>query len=103
MRLARCVHGRHERGWGMPALLVAGGLATGLLAALADLLGASSQDVLFSGQAAVPDLVEEDSAGIVLVLLAAKALGYAICLGCGFEAGRSSRRSSWASRWPRSR
>jgi H+/Cl- antiporter ClcA len=87
MRLARCVHGRHERGWGMPALLVAGGLATGLLAALADLLGASAQDVLFSGQAAVPDLVEEDSAGIVLVLLAAKALGYAICLGCGFRGG----------------
>jgi H+/Cl- antiporter ClcA len=87
MRLAQRVEGQHERGWGMPALLVAGGLATGLLAALADVLGASSQDVLFSGQESVPDLVAEDSAGIVLVLLAAKALGYAICLGCGFRGG----------------
>jgi H+/Cl- antiporter ClcA len=87
MRLARRVDDRRKRGWGMSALLLAGGLATGLLAALADLLGANSQDVLFSGQAAIPDLVEEDSAGIVLVLLAAKALGYAICLGCGFRGG----------------
>jgi H+/Cl- antiporter ClcA len=87
MGLAHRVGRQRERGWGMPALLVAGGLATGLLAALADLLGAGSQDVLFSGEAAVPDLVEEDSAGIVLVLLAAKALGYAICLGCGFRGG----------------
>jgi H+/Cl- antiporter ClcA len=71
----------------MPALLLAGGLTTGLLAALADLLGANSQDVLFSGQASLPDLVEEDSAEIVLVLVAAKALGYAICLGCGFRGG----------------
>jgi H+/Cl- antiporter ClcA len=85
MRLAHGVEGR--RGWSMSAVLLAGGLATGALAALADLLGASSQDVLFSGQAAVPDLVDEDSAGIVLVLLAAKALAYGICLGCGFRGG----------------
>jgi H+/Cl- antiporter ClcA len=87
LRLARRIDGQRERGWSMPALLLAGGLATGLLAALADLLGANSQDVLFSGQASVPDLVAEDSAGIVLVVLAAKALGYAICLGCGFRGG----------------
>jgi len=43
--------------------------------------------VLFSGQASVPNLVEEDAAGIVLVLVAAKALAYAICLGCGFRGG----------------
>jgi H+/Cl- antiporter ClcA len=87
MRLARRVDAQRERGWSMPALLLAGGLATGLLAALADVLGANSQDVLFSGQAALPDLVGEDSAGIVLLLLVAKALGYAICLGCGFRGG----------------
>ena len=72
---------------GMPALLLAGGLAVGLLAQLADLLGGDSQDVLFSGQAAVPHIVAEDSAAIVLVVVAAKALGYAICLGCGFRGG----------------
>ena len=46
---------------GMPLLLVGGGLAVGGLAVLADLLGADSQDVLFSGQASVPDVVAEDS------------------------------------------
>jgi H+/Cl- antiporter ClcA len=73
--------------WGMPALLLGGALAVGLLAQLADVLGGDSRDVLFSGQAAVPALVAEDSAGIVLVVLAAKALAYAICLGCGFRGG----------------
>ena len=46
-----------------------------MLAEVADLLGADSQDVLFSGQASVPTLVAEDSTEIVLVLLLAKALG----------------------------
>jgi H+/Cl- antiporter ClcA len=72
---------------GMAPLLLAGGLATGGLALLADALGADSQDVLFSGQTSIPSLVEQDSAGIVLVLLSAKALGYAVCLGCGFRGG----------------
>ena len=35
----------------------------------------------------MPALVAEDSAKIVLVLLAAKAVAYAICLGCGFRGG----------------
>ena len=72
---------------GMPALLLAGGLAVGVLAVLADALGASSQDVLFSGQASVPTLVAEDSTSIVFVLLAAKALAFGVCLGCGFRGG----------------
>lgn len=72
---------------GMPALLLGGGLAVGALALLADGLGASSQDVLFSGQASIPGLVTEDSTRIVLVLIAAKALAYAVCLGCGFRGG----------------
>jgi H+/Cl- antiporter ClcA len=71
----------------MPVLLLGGGLAVGLLAELADLLGANSQDVLFSGQAGVPDVIAETSGGIVLLLLVAKALGYAICLSCGFRGG----------------
>ena len=71
----------------MAPLLLAGGLAVGLLALVAEGLGADSQDVLFSGQYSLPALVAEDSAKIVLVLVAAKALGYAICLGCGFRGG----------------
>jgi H+/Cl- antiporter ClcA len=71
----------------MPALLLAGGAATGILAAAADALGGDAQDVLFSGQTALPHIVAESSAGVVLVVLAAKALGYAVCLGCGFRGG----------------
>lgn len=76
----------HGRGR-MILLLVAGGLAVGLLALLARALGANSQDVLFSGQSSVPSLVEQGSLKIVLVLLVAKALGYAVSLGSGFRGG----------------
>ncbi|NUO61391.1 MAG: chloride channel protein [Hamadaea sp.] len=71
----------------MPALLLAGGLAVGLLALLARALGANSQDVLFSGQASVGVVATADSTKIVLVLLIAKFLAYAVCLGCGFRGG----------------
>jgi H+/Cl- antiporter ClcA len=71
----------------MPVLLLGGAFVVGALALLADGLGASSQDVLFSGQTSIPNLVSEDSATIVLVLIAAKALAYAVCLGCGFRGG----------------
>jgi H+/Cl- antiporter ClcA len=75
-----------DRRW-MPVLLVAGGLAVGLIAQTADWLGADSQDVLFSGQSGVPSLAAADTTKIVLILLVAKALGYAISLGCGFRGG----------------
>jgi H+/Cl- antiporter ClcA len=77
----------NEQRLGLGPLLLAGGLAVGLLALLADGLGADSEDVLFSGQSSLPDLVAEDSARIVLVLLVAKALAYGTCLGCGFRGG----------------
>ena len=72
---------------GMPVLLIGGGLAVGLLAQAADWLGADSQDVLFSGQASVPNVVAEDSTKIVLILIVAKGLAYAVSLGCGFRGG----------------
>jgi H+/Cl- antiporter ClcA len=67
-------------------LLLAGGLAVGLLAEAAELLGADSQDVLFSGQTSLPVLVT-DSTKIVLILLVAKGAAYAVSLGCGFRGG----------------
>jgi len=76
-----------DRGIGMAALLLAGGLAVGCLAELAEVLGGDSHDVLFSGQAAVPTIVAESSAGVVVVILLAKATAYGICLGCGFRGG----------------
>jgi chloride channel protein, CIC family len=73
--------------YGMPGLLIAGGLAVGLLAELADILGGDSQDVLFSGQDSVPVIIAEDSAWVVLLTLTAKALAYSISLGSGFRGG----------------
>jgi H+/Cl- antiporter ClcA len=84
-RLGKQVAAAPRVGW--PALLLAGGLAVGVLAELADLLGADSQEVLFSGQASVPALLATDSTKIVLVLMVAKALAYAVSLGCGFRGG----------------
>jgi H+/Cl- antiporter ClcA len=84
---ARRLDGLRERRVSMPVLLIGGGLAVGCLAQLADVLGANSQDVLFSGQAALPHVVVEGSAGVVIVLVAAKAIAYGICLGCGFRGG----------------
>ena len=84
-RLAHRIHDLSRPS--MPVLLLGGGLVVGVLAEVADLLGANSQDVLFSGQASVPALVAEDSAKIVLILLVFKGLAYAVSLGCGFRGG----------------
>jgi H+/Cl- antiporter ClcA len=86
-KLATLVDGLGHSRLGMPGLLVGGGLTVGLLALLARWLGADSQDVLFSGQTAIPGLVAESSAGIVVILLVAKAIGYAVSLGAGFRGG----------------
>jgi H+/Cl- antiporter ClcA len=85
--LARRVHVDGHARLGLPVVLLGGALAVGLLAELADLLGASSQDVLFSGQASVPVVIASDSTKIVAILIVAKALAYAISLGCGFRGG----------------
>jgi len=85
-RLGTAVDGRGDR-LGMPALLLGGALAVGLLAELADLLGADPLDVLFSGQASIPAVIGEDSTKIIVVLLVAKFLAYGVSLGCGFRGG----------------
>jgi H+/Cl- antiporter ClcA len=68
-------------------VLFGGALAVGLVAEGAQLLGAGSQNVLFSGQSSLPAEIAETSAATLLVLVVAKAIGYAICLGCGFRGG----------------
>jgi H+/Cl- antiporter ClcA len=72
---------------GMPVLLLAGGVVVGLLAEFADLLGANSQNVLFSGQTSIPAIVTATSTKIVLITVVAKALAYGVSLGCGFRGG----------------
>ena len=85
--LARRLEGEGRARLGLTRLLLGGGAAVGLLALTADGLGADSQDVLFSGQASVPSLVAEDSTKIIVILLVAKGIAYAVSLGCGFRGG----------------
>jgi H+/Cl- antiporter ClcA len=84
-RMGTIVRGLEQRR--LEIVLPLGGLAVGGLAEVANLLGGHANDVLFSGQSSVPTLVGESSAWIVLLLLATKALAYAISLGCGFRGG----------------
>jgi H+/Cl- antiporter ClcA len=85
--LATRLDGLGGRGIGLAVLLLGGALAVGLLAELADLLGADPNEVLFSGQTAIPEIVAESSTGIILLVLATKSVAYAISLGCGFRGG----------------
>ncbi|MGE3254650.1 chloride channel protein, partial [Pseudonocardia sp.] len=68
-------------------VLLGGGAVVGLLALLVRLLGGDSQALLFSGQAAVPEVAAETAVGPILLLVLAKAIGYGICLGCGYRGG----------------
>ena len=86
-RYAGVLDERGPRRLSMPTLLLLGGLAVGLLAQTAQWLGANSQDVLFSGQTGIPDLIAQTSTKVVLILLVAKAVGYSISLGSGFRGG----------------
>src|SRR6476469_8530190 len=76
-----------SRRYGMSTVLLAGGLAVGAIAELGDLLGANSQDILFSGQSSIPAVVASDSTRVVAILIAGKFLAYGISLGCGFRGG----------------
>jgi H+/Cl- antiporter ClcA len=85
-RLAVRIDGLQPR-VAMPVLLLAGGVAVGVLALVGQALGADSQDILFSGQASLGVAVDATSVSLLLVLLVAKGLAYAVCLGAGFRGG----------------
>jgi hypothetical protein len=89
-------------GLGMPALLLGGGLVVGLVAQSADALGADSQDVLFSGQASIPNLLAEGSLGVWSSWWRPRRWATRSVWAPAFAAVRCSRRSSWASGWPHS-
>ena len=84
-RVAEAVRRLHRRRGAV--VLLGGGLVVGLLALLATPVGVRSDEILFSGQTAVPVVVATTSAGAVFVVLTFKALAYAVCLGCGFKGG----------------
>jgi H+/Cl- antiporter ClcA len=71
----------------MGPVLVLGGLVTGVIAQAVVATGGRYDDVLFSGQFAVGDLVTDPDLRMVALVTAAKALAYAVCLGAGFRGG----------------
>jgi H+/Cl- antiporter ClcA len=71
-----------------PAFLVLGGLAVGAIALVFREVANRPEDlVLFSGQGALPALAAETSAGVLVAVLVAKGLAYAVSLGAGFRGG----------------
>jgi H+/Cl- antiporter ClcA len=68
--------------------LVAAGLLVGLLAVSFRAAADRPVDlVLFSGQTELPDVVAEGSASVLLLLVVAKGLAYALSLGVAFRGG----------------
>ena len=74
--------------FGPVALLVVAGLAVGVLAVVFRATADRPVDlVLFSGQAELPAVIAEGSAGVLVLLVLAKGLAYALSLGAGFRGG----------------
>jgi H+/Cl- antiporter ClcA len=70
------------------ALLVGAGLAVGTLAVVFRAAADRPVDlVLFSGQAELPAIIAEGSAGVLILLVVTKGLAYALSLGAGFRGG----------------
>ncbi len=73
---------------GSVALLVVAGLLVGALAVVFRAISDRPVDlVLFSGQTELPAIVAEGSAGVLVLLVVAKGLAYALSLGSGFRGG----------------
>ena len=73
---------------GPTALLVVAGLLVGTLAVVFRTTADRPVDlVLFSGQTELPAVVAEGSASVLILLVVAKGLAYALSLGAGFRGG----------------
>jgi H+/Cl- antiporter ClcA len=79
--------GFHRVGGRLPVLL-AGGFSVGLIAWIFhEAADRPLSLVLFSGEAATPKLLAETSAAVLVGVVVAKALAYAISIGAGFRGG----------------
>lgn len=74
--------------FGHARLLIAAGLVVGALAVVFRATADRPVDlVLFSGQAELPAVIAEGSAGVLILLVVTKGLAYALSLGAGFRGG----------------
>jgi H+/Cl- antiporter ClcA len=84
--LAKLIAGRVEARRSLA--LVGGGLAVGLLAVVFhEVASRPAELVLFSGQSSLPSVTAETAGGVLVALVVAKGLAYAISLGVGFRGG----------------
>ncbi|HEU5010589.1 MAG TPA: chloride channel protein [Gaiellaceae bacterium] len=84
--VAHAVAARSTRG--PEALLIVAGLLVGALAVAFRATADRPVDlVLFSGQTELPAVIAEGSAGVLVLLVVAKGLAYALSLGAGFRGG----------------
>lgn len=84
----RIAYGITTRSARPAVLLIGAGLGVGLLAVVFREVADRPIDlVLFSGQNALPELVAEGSAGVLLLVVLVKGLAYALSLGAGFRGG----------------
>lgn len=84
--VAHAVAARSTRG--PEALLIVAGLLVGALAVVFRATADRPVDlVLFSGQTELPAVIAEGSAGVLVLLVVAKGLAYALSLGAGFRGG----------------
>jgi len=72
---------------GLGPTLIAGAVVVGVLTLLVDSAGGVYDDVLFSGQTTLPLLLSTSSEGLLLLIVLAKGLAYAVSLGAGFRGG----------------
>lgn len=66
---------------------VVGAVVTAVAVVVAAVLGIDAELVLFSGNAAMPELLAQTSLGTVVAIVVAKAAAYAAALGGGFRGG----------------
>jgi H+/Cl- antiporter ClcA len=85
--VAHAIAAQTTRG-GPEALLIIAGLLVGALAVVFRATADRPVDlVLFSGQTELPAVIAEGSAGVLVLLVVAKGLAYALSLGAGFRGG----------------
>jgi H+/Cl- antiporter ClcA len=73
---------------GRALVLIGGGLAVGLVAVLFHEISGKAYDfVLFSGESSIGLILKEGSVAVIVGVLFAKALAYAISIGAGFRGG----------------
>lgn len=71
----------------LPAILLAGGLVAALTLGTTAVTDTSIDLVLFSGQAAMPQMLALTAGTTALLIVAAKAVAYALSIGGGFRGG----------------